>query len=115
MPTLLENGNILIYDNGANRSYSRIVEFNPISESIEWEYKANPPQQFYSKLRGSNQRLPNGNTLICDSENGRAFEVTKDKEIVWEFYNPEIQKGKRKLIYRMMRITDKDRLRSLLL
>jgi len=115
MPTLLENGNILIYDNGANRSYSRIVELNPISKSIEWEYKARPPQQFYSQWRGSNQRLPNGNTLICESENGRAFEVTKDKEIVWEFYNPEIKEGKRKLIYRMMRITDKNKLRSLLL
>lgn len=115
MPTLLENGNILIYDNGANRSYSRIVEFNPISESIEWEYRASPPQEFYSPLRGSNQRLPNGNTLICDSENGRAFEVTKDKEVVWEFYNPEIKEGKRKLIYRMMRIMDKNKLHSLLL
>jgi len=115
MPTLLENGNILIYDNGAKRSYSRIVELDPISESIKWEYRASPPQEFYSQLRGSNQRLPNGNTLICDSENGRAFEVTKDKEIVWEFYNPEFKEGKRKLIYRMMRISDENKLRSLFL
>ena len=34
------------------------------------------------------QRLPNDNTLITDSVSGRAFEVTRDKEIVWEFYNP---------------------------
>ena len=115
MPTLLENGNILVYDNGEHRSYSRIVELNPMSESIEWEYRASPPEMFYSQVLGSNQRLPNGNTLICESKNGRAFEVTGDKEIVWEFYNPEIKKGKRKSIYRMMRITDNSKLRSLLL
>jgi len=115
MPTLLENGNILVYDNGAHRSYSRIVELNPMSESIEWEYRARPPEIFYSQIMGSNQRLPNGNTLICESLNGRAFEVTRDKEIVWEFYNPEIKKGKRRRIYTMMRITDQNKLRSLLL
>jgi len=114
MPTLLENGNILVYDNGEHRSYSRIVELNPMSESIEWEYRASPPEMFYSQIKGSNQRLPNGNTLICESKNGRAFEVTRDKEIVWEFYNPEIKKGKRKIIYRMMRITDNNKLRPLL-
>jgi hypothetical protein len=86
-----------------------------MSESIEWEYRASPPEMFYSQIKGSNQRLPNGNTLICESQNGRAFEVTRDKEIVWEFYNPEIKKGKRGSIYRMMRITDNSKLRSLLL
>jgi len=115
MPTLLENGNILVYDNGEHRSYSRIVELNPMSGSIEWEYRASPPEMFYSQIKGSNQRLPNGNTLICESQEGRAFEVTRDKEIVWEFYNPEIKRGKRKSIYRMMRITDKNKLRFLLL
>jgi len=114
MPTLLENGNILVYDNGEHRLYSRIVELNPVTESTEWEYRAIPPQTFYSQIMGSNQRLPNGNTLICESQNGRAFEVTQDNEIVWEFYNPEIKKGKRRSIYRMMRIIDQKKLCSLL-
>ncbi len=39
-------------------------------------------------LRGINHRLPNGNTLIVESGNGRTFGVTPQKEIVWEFYNP---------------------------
>jgi hypothetical protein len=29
--------------------------------------------------------LKNGNTLIVESDNGRAFEVTPEKEIVWEY------------------------------
>jgi hypothetical protein len=32
--------------------------------------------------------LPNGNTLITESDNGRAFEVTREGEIVWEFLSP---------------------------
>ena len=43
---------------------------------------------FFTATCGTAERLPNGNTLITESDNGRAFEVTPDKEIVWEFYNP---------------------------
>lgn len=109
-PTLLENGNILIFDNGNYRNYSRVVELNPVSRQIVWEYKADPPESFYTSWGGSNQRLPNGNTLIVDTGEGRAFEVTKEGEVVWEFYNPNVKPGgkERSPIYRMMRITDED-------
>jgi hypothetical protein len=33
-------------------------------------------------------RLPDGNTLVTDTKNQRAFEVTPEGEIVWEFYAP---------------------------
>lgn len=107
-PTLLENGNILIFDNGSTRGYSRIVELEPMTKNIVWEYKTNPPEQFYSRDRGSSQRLPNGNTLITESNAGRVFEITQEGEMVWEFYSPEVdmQSKKRKTIYRMVRITD---------
>jgi hypothetical protein len=107
-PTLLENGNILIFDNGSkNRKYSRIIELNPSTEKIVWEYKDKPPESFFSPWGGASQRLPNGNTLITDSVKGRVFEITKNGEMVWEFHNPKKYKnGKRATIYRMMRITD---------
>jgi hypothetical protein len=108
MPTMLDNGHILIFDNGVHRTYSRVIEIDPVTGNIVWEYKAEPPEGFHSKWRGSNQRLPNGNTLICESEKGRAFEVTPEGEIVWEFYNPVIVSGKRFLIYRMMRLFPED-------
>lgn len=109
-PSLLENGNILIFDNGTHRKYSRVIELNPITEKIEWEYKGNPPESFYSESRGASQRLPNGNTLITDSHNGRVFEITSNGKVVWEFYNPQIDDryNQRAAIYRMMRITDKE-------
>lgn len=91
--TFLENGNILCLDNGLGRfntelSYSRIIEVNPRTNKIEWEYKANPPSEFYTGVMGSCQRLPNGNTLIAETTHGRVFEVTNDGEIVWEMVNP---------------------------
>ncbi len=107
-PVLLKNGNILIYDNGMKRRYSRIVELNPLMKEIVWEYKTNPPKEFFTYYRGANQRLPNGNTLITEGEIGHVFEVTHDGEIVWEFYAPEVKEDEkiRTMIPRMIRITD---------
>jgi len=110
-PTLLENGNILVFDNGykVERGYSRVIELNPITKEIVWEYKADSPGEFYTAVGGSSQRLPNGNTLIAETEKGRSFEVTQKGEIVWDFYNPDVKReGLRRGIYRMTRITDPD-------
>ncbi|OPZ08885.1 MAG: hypothetical protein BWZ10_02614 [candidate division BRC1 bacterium ADurb.BinA364] len=43
---------------------------------------------FFSAYRAGVQRLPNGNTLIAESDAGRIFEVTPEKEIVWDYYHP---------------------------
>ena len=105
---LLENGNVLVFDNGCSRGFSRIIELEPLTKKIVWEYKSNPPETFYSALRGSSQRLPNGNTLITDGNKGRAFEVTSKGEVVWDFYNTNIRAKEkvREAIYRLTRITD---------
>jgi len=88
MPTMLPNGHILVYDNGREFERTRIIELEPVTEKIVWEYQGDPPESFYSRTRGSNQRLPNGNTFIAESDSGRLFEVTPAGEIVWEFLNP---------------------------
>jgi len=106
-PTLLDNNNILVFDNkGAGKKISRVIELDPRSGEIVWEYVADPPRSFYSALRSGNERLPNGNTLITESDKGRAFEVTVDGERVWEFYVPIINREKksRVSVYRMTRL-----------
>jgi len=111
-PTLLENGNILLFDNGPSRGYSRVIEVDPGLKRIEWEFKAHPPEKFFSSTRGACQRLPNGNTLITESNNGRVFEITREGEMVWEFYTPTVSKREgimRSTIYRMTRITDPEK------
>lgn len=102
-PTMLESGNILLFDNGVEREHSRVIEVNPLTGGIQWEYTGNPPASFYSYTRGSAQRLPNGNTLVCDSNAGKAFEVSPEGETVWEWYNPNLSEGHRVQVYRMIR------------
>jgi hypothetical protein len=105
-PTLLDNGHILVFDNGTHRGFSRVVVMDPSTNEITWEYRSDPPEEFFTMTRGGNQRLPNGNTLITCSDKGYAFEVTENGEIVWEFFNPETTNGSRSIIYRLMRITN---------
>ena len=108
-------GNLLVFDNGGvagvgapvpgsplglgtiKRHYSRILEINPVTMKVVWEYSAmkaghgsvRNPHQFFSPFQSNVQRLPNGNTLITEASYGRMFEVTPSLEIVWEFVEPK--------------------------
>ena len=42
----------------------------------------------------SSQRLPNGNTLICEGAKGRFTEINQSKEKVWQYINPSSIGGK---------------------
>jgi hypothetical protein len=86
---VLPNGNILLFDNGAKTSQdSRAVELDPGSLETRWEYRGSEEDPLWSKTCGTVQRLPGGNTLIVESDNGRALEITPDGEIVWEWFSP---------------------------
>ena len=101
----LESGNILVFDNGLARGWSRVLELDPDSGNIVWEYGDPERNRFFTLSKGSGQRLPNGNTLIADSDNGRAFEVTPEGETVWEFATPHtVEEGRRAAIVRIRRI-----------
>jgi hypothetical protein len=102
-PSLLPNGHILVFDNGFFRGSSRVVEYDPLSASIAWEYRPERPEEFYSMGRGSCQKLPNGDVLITESANGRIFEVTPEGRTVWIFFNPETSHEKRGTFYRATR------------
>ena len=87
-PTFIDGGRLLVFDNtGAGPGRSRVLELDPRTGKVPAE-DGTPGVDLFSKTLGSCQRLPNGNTLITESENGRALEVTPDKRVVWEFYNP---------------------------
>ncbi len=101
-------GNIMLFDNGGplpgdlyndtqSHHWSRIVEFNPVTKEKVWEYSATsmklPAAQvgqhfFFSPYISNCQRLPNGNTLICEGASNRIFEVTPKGEVVWDYRNP---------------------------
>ena len=103
MPVMLPTGNILVFDNGIHRKFSRVVEINPVTKEIVWSY-GDAQKGFFSALQGSAQRLPNGNTLICESDRGHVFEVDYHGTVVWEYWNPEMKGENRKTIYRLIRV-----------
>ncbi|MFH1689222.1 MAG: arylsulfotransferase family protein [Candidatus Eisenbacteria bacterium] len=93
-PKFLDNGNILVFDNKGAKGESRVVEFDPVTRELVWAYAGDRSNSFFSQMCGANHRLENGNTLMTESDFGRAFEVTLSGEIVWEFVNPH-RAGKR--------------------
>ncbi|MEE2998508.1 MAG: aryl-sulfate sulfotransferase [Pseudomonadota bacterium] len=89
----IENGNFMVFINiapfvGTGMPGSKVLEFNPSTRESVWEYEASPGYTFGSPFISGAQRLKNGNTLICEGLWGRLFEVTRDKEIVWEYISP---------------------------
>lgn len=92
--TPLDDGNILIFDNGTFRTgesvtYSRVIEVAPDSRQIVWSYTDSPREAFFTPYMGGAQRLWNGNTLITEAAFGRIFEVTRDGRICWEYVVPQ--------------------------
>jgi hypothetical protein len=112
-PGLPGAGNILVFNNGGDRpggAYSSVDEFTPPvdgngdytldpgqaygPDSLVWSYTATPTTDLFSGGLSGAQRLPNGNTLICEGRgtttNGAAnfFEVTNAKQTVWQYINP---------------------------
>ena len=101
-------GDILVFNNGYERpidGYSTVDEIiSPIDENGNytsitpgvayapdnyiWSFVATPPTDITSAHISSAQRLPNGHTLICKGDTGHFFEVTSDKQIVWEYQSP---------------------------
>ncbi len=89
--TFLENNRFLIFDNGSERAEgnrSAVIEVDARTGNIVWEYTARTSNSFYTFRQGACQRLPNGNTFVTSSNSGHLFEVTREKEVVWDFVNP---------------------------
>jgi hypothetical protein len=100
-------GHLLLFNNGTGRpagDFSSVEEFVPPVDpqgrydhkprsaygpvKPVWSYSAPKPTDFFSELLSSAQRLENGNTLICCGVEGRIFEVTPERDVVWEYRNP---------------------------
>jgi hypothetical protein len=90
-PDLLANGNLMLFDNlgawtpGRN---ARVIEFNPKTYEIVWEYPGDTGATLFSTYRGRQQPLANGNVLISEFESGRLVEVTREGKKVWEYSCP---------------------------
>ncbi|PLW92144.1 MAG: hypothetical protein C0592_12310 [Marinilabiliales bacterium] len=100
-------GMIMVYNNGINRpsgNYSTVDVFMPAVDSLgnytmtagtacppvalSWQYMAATPTDFYSAAISGAERMPNGNTLICQGEDGTMFEVDSVGNMVWKYISP---------------------------
>lgn len=106
---LVDAGKIMVFNNGNSSGYSSIVIYNPNQTAPgfysydnttgfgpaepEWVYEAPVPTDFFSAILSGGQRLPNGNTLICDGDSGYFFEIDSNNDIVWEYVNPDATNG----------------------
>jgi len=90
--TWVGDGHVQIFDNGMHRqiqfSVSKVIEVDPQSNEVVWEYGGSPPAQFFSGHISGATRLANSNVLICEGTSGRLLEVTQRGEPVWEWWNP---------------------------
>ena len=103
----VDAGKILIFNNGNGRpgtdySVIEVLQADQASDgsyavdptlpfgptSAEWRYGEDESERFFSAFLSNAQRLPNGNTLINSGSPGNIFEVTPEKEIVWEYEIP---------------------------
>lgn len=87
----LDNGNMMVFANRglhAGPRGSSVIEFDRHTGKTLWEYKGNPTHTFDSPFISGCQRLESGNTLICEGQWGRLFEVTLEGDVVWEYVSP---------------------------
>lgn len=99
--TLLENGDILVFNNAFQSTVSptnpynygsSVLEIDPKANKVVWEFSggnnALDKARLINVILSGAQRLPNGNTLITLGTSGRIIEVTPDKRVVWDMINP---------------------------
>jgi hypothetical protein len=82
-----------------NPSYTKTGYGSPTAQApIVWRYQSDPRSHFFARIISGAQRLPNGNTLINEGTEGRFFEVTPQRRIVWEYVNPVVGRGEANIL-----------------
>lgn len=112
---LPKSGDVLIFNNGMRRSETGSPEpnqtcmglltgaFSDVMEislprdlkgliaigqapEINWTFNNDASVDFYSPFMSGAQRMPNGNTLMCQAYDKRIVEITPDGELVMDFH-----------------------------
>jgi hypothetical protein len=86
---LLKSNNILVNLTHGNKT----VEFDQAGKVV-WRVDNSHVAGRFDDPCGA-QRLDNGNTVICSyhqqaADKPRVFEITRDKQVVWEFFSPNV-------------------------
>ncbi|MDQ0773031.1 hypothetical protein QF026_001497 [Streptomyces aurantiacus] len=82
-PSVRAGGTVLVFDNGQTHGRSRVLEIDPATGQIVWQYTANPPQSMFCAMAGGCEELPGGTILISDAQGGRGVEITREGRTTW--------------------------------
>lgn len=90
----LKNGRFLFFDNKSIfnglpaklKALAQIVELDPITKKRVWVYPQDVEHAMHAIDGCSAFELPNGNILISYESNHSIIEITKQGEIVWEWF-----------------------------
>jgi hypothetical protein len=109
-PDFIDGNTISIFDNYniAPMDYghqSRILIMSFETGEHYTHFAGSDTQPFYTDVQGNHQWLPNGNMIITESRNARAFEIDPEGNIVWEYINL-VGGGKAGIIDYVQRLPD---------
>ena len=104
--SLMDGGKFMVFNNDGGSNGSAVNVFTPPTDgngnytdpgngafgptTTDWHYEE---PGFSSLTISGAQRLPNGNTLICEGSSGHLFEVTPNYSKVWDYINPAAING----------------------
>jgi polyisoprenoid-binding protein YceI len=100
-------GNILLFNNGNNRSdgnyssvdeiaipvdpdgnYASLMNASSWDDQVVWRYTSEDRFDFFAPNISGAQRLANGNTFITSGPSGELFEVSPEGTILWKYVSP---------------------------
>lgn len=89
-PQVTADGKLWVFDNqGAGKKRSRMLRYDLATNKIEWRWTGTPDHRFFTRTCGHAQPLQGGNLLVTSSEQGVAYEVTPEGEVVWSYHVPQ--------------------------
>ena len=96
----MQVGDLVVRTYGeGQRPMAIIIECEEYDELVHVVWQAtNEDARGLFKDPCGGQRLPNGNTVVVSHAEGRpqgvkAFELNRDKEVVWEYIDPRYRSG----------------------
>lgn len=97
-PDFLDSETLSVFDNNvvdgpkASRQ-SRVVILSALNNSTKIYYQGSENEPFFTDIMGKHQWLDNGNLLLTESTRGRAFEIDREGDMVWQYVNTTNDEG----------------------
>ena len=85
-PDWLASGEIMVLNNRMSRDFSEVITIDPdtFDKTVMLDGRKH---EFYTRVRGKHELLDDGTLIVTSPQQGRAFEVNRDGDVVFEVVN----------------------------